>query len=125
VEADLQNGVAQGYWDASAQAFSVYYPATNEFATGVDPQAMQAICNYIISQNLGGGMVWEFKGDDDHCTALQTISHSLGSAMQTHPRSRPFRIHPSYSEQFSLPSAPPLESTTGDSAEGEPEEGTA
>ncbi len=82
VQDDIQSGAAIGYWDDQAKAFSAYYPESQEFATGVDAQSIQTVVDFGNQQNVQGYFVWEFKGDDDNCSAIHAISTAAGAAMK-------------------------------------------
>ncbi len=47
------------YWDAEAQAPSLWNAATHDFITYDDPQSLAAKAAYVKAQHLGGIMYWE------------------------------------------------------------------
>lgn len=81
--ANETNG-AKGFWDPEAQAYSVYYSGTQEFATGMDIQhSIPAMVTAAKAFNCAGMMIWEFKGDDADCTATRSMYTQLNPA---HPK---------------------------------------
>lgn len=85
---DVQNGVAEAYWNEKAGGYSVYYPSTSEFASGIDlDKGIPAVCNFIVQNGFGGAMAWEFKGDDDTASATNRI-YSLINPPKAHSSQR-------------------------------------
>jgi chitinase len=89
---DVKSGQAQEFWDEKAGGYSIYYPGTQDFGTGINETGIEKLAELIRAKNLAGGMIWEFKGDDANCTATRSLySHLNGSSM--HPRA-PQRPNP-------------------------------
>jgi chitinase len=82
---DVKSGQAQEFWDEKAGGYSIYYPGTQDFGTGINETGIEKLAELIRAKNLAGGMIWEFKGDDANCTATRSLyTHLNGQA--SHPR---------------------------------------
>lgn len=53
------------FWHDEAKVPWLYNPTTQIMISYDDEVSIQAKAEYIISENLGGGMFWEFSGDKD------------------------------------------------------------
>ena len=82
----LGNGFDR-YWDAVASAPYLYSPSKETFVSYEDPESLAAKCAYIVKQNLGGVMFWDYAGDPDG-VLLDALDKGLAgsSSAQADPR---------------------------------------
>lgn len=76
---DLKEGGYQRYWDSNASAPYLYNAQKHIFVTYDDPESISAKCSYVLRQNLGGVMFWDYSGDPSR-VLLGTINKQLGQA---------------------------------------------
>jgi chitinase len=67
------------YWDAAAQAPSLYSEEKQIFVSYEDPESLAIKCNYVLLHKLGGVMFWSYFNDSSG-ELLGTIDRTL------HPR---------------------------------------
>lgn len=85
---EIENGIASGkwvdHWDDVAKVPYVTDAATGKFAYGYDNARSQTIkCQYIVDNDLAGGMYWEYANDDNMGTERNTVFDCLrGNATQ-------------------------------------------
>ena len=64
-------------WDDEAQVPCLYNPDTGIMISYEDPESLTAKANYMLSNQLGGIMIWELAADDDQDTLVNTIAAAL------------------------------------------------
>lgn len=78
---EIENGIASGkwtdHWDDVAKVPYVT-DANGAFAYGYDnARSLQVKCDYILSNNLAGGMYWEYANDNNAGTERSTVYQCL------------------------------------------------
>ena len=78
---EIKNGIASGkwtdHWDDVAKVPYVT-DAKGKFAYGYDDERSLTIkCQYILDNNLAGGMYWEYNNDDNAGTERTTVFEKL------------------------------------------------
>jgi chitinase len=64
------------YWDEKASVPYLYNAQQRIFVSYEDPQSIAAKCRYVLAQNLGGVMFWEYSNDPSG-TLLRAINDAL------------------------------------------------
>lgn len=72
------------YWDSVATAPYLYNPATRMFVSYEDPQSIAAKCQYVLKQDLGGMMFWDYQSD----TADHALLNSIHRGLAPEPRGK-------------------------------------
>ena len=95
---EIKNGIASGkwidHWDDVAKVPYVT-DAKGEFAYGYDDDRSLTIkCQYILDNNLAGGMYWEYSNDDNEGTERTTVWQMLGTAHEDATGILPVKISP-------------------------------
>jgi chitinase len=67
------------YWDSVASAPYLYNPATRMFVSYDDPESIAAKCQYVLKQDLGGIMFWDYLSDTADHALLNSINRGLAS----------------------------------------------
>jgi chitinase len=67
------------YWDSAASAPYLYNPATRMFVSYEDPESIAAKCQYVLKQDLGGIMFWDYLSDTADHALLNSINRGLTS----------------------------------------------
>jgi chitinase len=67
------------YWDSVASAPYLYNPATRMFVSYEDPESIAAKCQYVLKQDLGGIMFWDYLSDTADHALLNSINRGLAS----------------------------------------------
>ena len=67
-------------WDNEAQAPWLYNAETGVMITYEDPESLAPKANYVLSNGLGGAMIWELGSDDSAGTLLNALAAALASA---------------------------------------------
>jgi chitinase len=67
------------YWDNVASAPYLYNPATRMFVSYEDPESIAAKCQYVLKQDLGGIMFWDYLSDTADHALLNSINGGLAS----------------------------------------------
>jgi chitinase len=67
------------YWDSVASAPYLYNPATRMFVSYEDPESIAAKCQYVLKQDLGGIMFWDYLSDTPDHALLNSINRGLAS----------------------------------------------
>jgi chitinase len=65
------------YWDSVASAPYLYNPATHMFVSYEDPESIAAKCQYVLKQDLGGIMFWDYLSDTPDHALLNSINQGL------------------------------------------------
>jgi chitinase len=65
------------YWDSIASAPYLYNPATHMFVSYEDPESIAAKCQYVLKQDLGGIMFWDYLSDTADHALLNSINRGL------------------------------------------------
>jgi chitinase len=80
---DLPQPNAVEYYDPDTVASWSYDSKKKEFVTYDSPKVIEAKCDYIQDNGLGGAMLWELTADatDHERSILDTIYQKLGSKM--------------------------------------------
>ena len=65
------------YWDSVASAPYLYNPATRMFVSYEDPESIAAKCQYVLKQDLGGIMFWDYLSDTPDHALLNSIHRGL------------------------------------------------
>jgi GH18 family chitinase len=73
-----QNGYTR-YWQEEAQVPWLYNPSTQVMISYDDVQSIGIKAEYIIQENLGGGMFWEFSGDKN-AVLLDELYHTFANS---------------------------------------------
>ena len=73
------------YWDSVASAPYLYNPATRMFVSYEDPESIAAKCQYVLKQDLGGIMFWDYLSD----TADHALLNSINRGLARRPGVRP------------------------------------
>lgn len=60
----IETGKYKRHWDKEAKAPFLWREATGTFITYDDPQSIKEKACYILDNNLGGAMFWQYHGDD-------------------------------------------------------------
>ncbi len=76
ITSDLLNNGYVRYWDDAAKAPYLYNAEKRIFVSYEDKESLAAKCDYILSNKLGGVMVWEYSGDPSG-TLLKTIKEKF------------------------------------------------
>jgi len=71
----LNSKAFTAYWDESALAPYIWREKDSLFITYEDTKSLQSKVNYVIDENLGGVMFWQFNGDNGNL--LKTLSDGL------------------------------------------------
>ena len=74
---EMKMGDFQRFWDPTASAPYLYNAGKHIFITYEDPESVSAKCAYVLKQNLGGVMFWDYSGDPSG-VLLGTINKQLG-----------------------------------------------
>jgi chitinase len=69
------------FWHSEAQVPWLYNPSTGVFITYEDPQSLQLKAGYVITNQLGGAMIWQLSADD----AQQSLVNALAGALAGQP----------------------------------------
>ena len=64
------------YWDDKTKAPYIYDKSTRIWITYDDPESIGYKCDYVVEQNLGGVMFWDY-GEDQTFQLIQAIYDSL------------------------------------------------
>ena len=51
------------HWDTDAQAPYLFNPETNQLVVYDDEESVKIKCEYVLKNNLGGVMFWEYEND--------------------------------------------------------------
>lgn len=78
-EGPLADAAFERHRDPQAQAAWLWNPATREFISYEDPEAIRAKAALARGRGLGGVMFWELTGDDADGTLLDAIHEGLGA----------------------------------------------
>ena len=78
-----QNGYTR-YWHEEAQVPWLYNPSTQVMISYDDVQSIGIKADYIIQENLGGGMFWEFSGDKN-AALLDELYQTFANSNTTNP----------------------------------------
>lgn len=78
-----QNGYTR-YWHEEAQVPWLYNPSTQVMISYDDVQSIGIKADYIIQENLGGGMFWEFSGDKN-AVLLDELYQTFANSNTTNP----------------------------------------
>lgn len=60
----IGNGQLTPAYDSNSETPYAYSPMTKEWVSYDDPNSIEIKANYVLSQNLGGAMVWAIDNDD-------------------------------------------------------------
>lgn len=71
-----KNGFVR-YWDESAKAPYLWQESTATFVTYEDEASLKIKMEYIEEKKLGGAMFWQFNGDNEQHSLLNTIFNEL------------------------------------------------
>ena len=77
---DIEDNYLPSYtrrWDREAQVPWLYNADTGIMISYEDPESLTAKANYVLSNQLGGAMIWELAADDDQHTLVNTIAAAL------------------------------------------------
>jgi chitinase len=77
---DIEDNYLPSYarsWDREAQVPWLYNADTGIMICYEDPESLTAKTNYVLSNHLGGIMIWELAADDDQDTLVNTIAAAL------------------------------------------------
>jgi chitinase len=77
---DIEDNYLPSYtrrWDREAQVPWLYSADTGIMISYEDPESLAAKTNYVLSNQLGGIMIWELAADDDQDTLVNTIAAAL------------------------------------------------
>jgi chitinase len=77
---DIEDNYLPSYtrsWDDEAQAPWLYNADTGIMISYEDPQSLTAKAGYVLSNRLGGVMIWELAADDDEATLLNAVASAL------------------------------------------------
>jgi chitinase len=77
---DIEDNYLPNYtrrWDREAQVPWLYNADTGIMISYEDPESLTAKANYVLSNQLGGIMIWELAADDDQHTLVNTIAAAL------------------------------------------------
>jgi chitinase len=77
---DIEDNYLPGYtpsWDREAQVPWLYNADAGIMISYEDPESLTAKANYVLSNQLGGAMIWELAADDDQDTLVNTIAAAL------------------------------------------------
>jgi chitinase len=69
------------YWDKDAAVPYLYSPTKHIFVSYEDPQSLKGKCEYVLHNDLGGVMFWDYGGDDPANHLLTTIHSALYPAV--------------------------------------------
>jgi chitinase len=72
-------GTATRYWDDQGQVPWLYDPTAQLFVTYEDPQSLGLKAGYVISNGLGGVMIWHLSDDDAQHTLVNALAAGLHS----------------------------------------------
>ena len=64
------------YWDDKAAVPYLYNPTKHIFVSYEDPQSLKGKCAYVLQNDLGGVMFWDYAGDPSG-VLLKTVHDSL------------------------------------------------
>ena len=76
ISSNLLNQGYVRYWDPIASAPYLYSSSTHIFVTYDDSESITAKCRYVLKNELGGVMFWDYSGDPTG-TLLKAIDQSL------------------------------------------------
>jgi chitinase len=65
-------------WETAAHVPRLYSPDTGIMISYEDQESVTAKANYVMSNRLGGIMIWALAADDDQDTLVKTIADALG-----------------------------------------------
>lgn len=71
----LEHGFSR-YWDAASSVPYLYSREQRVFVSYEDPQSLAAKCRFVLKNNLGGIMFWDYSGDPTG-TLLRAINRTL------------------------------------------------
>ncbi len=71
-----KNGYVR-WWDSEAKAPYLWKADEGRVVTYDDPESLTEKCRYIMKNNLGGVMFWEYTADDAEHTLLRTLRENL------------------------------------------------
>jgi chitinase len=77
---DIEDNYLPSYtrrWDREAQVPWLYNADAGIMISYEDPESLTAKANYLLSNQLGGAMIWELAADDDQDTLVNTIAAAL------------------------------------------------
>lgn len=69
----------QRIWDEESKAPFLWNSAQRSFLSYEDPQSIAAKVNFILKNNLGGAMFWEYNEDSDQKTLLNAIHQNMNN----------------------------------------------
>ena len=69
-------GEVQRYWDDQAKAPYLYDSKNKQFISYDDEQSIDLKCKYVIDNNLGGIMFWEYGEDGSHTLIKAIVQNS-------------------------------------------------
>jgi chitinase len=78
---DIEDNYLPSYtrrFDDEAQVPWLYNADTGIMISYEDPQSLNAKADYVLSNQLGGIMIWELAADDDEGTLVDTVAAALG-----------------------------------------------
>jgi chitinase len=78
---DIEDNYLPSYtrrFDDEAQVPWLYNADTGIMISYEDPQSLNAKANYVLSNQLGGIMIWELSADDSENTLVNTVAAALG-----------------------------------------------
>jgi chitinase len=75
VDSMLNHGYVR-YWDSKASVPYLYNPTQHVFVSYEDPQSLKSKCEYVLHNDLGGVMFWDYGGDPSG-VLLKTLHDSL------------------------------------------------
>jgi len=78
-----QNGYLR-YWQEEAQVPWLYNPSTQIMISYDDVQSIGIKADYIVQENLGGAMFWEFSGDKN-ATLLEELYQTFANPNSINP----------------------------------------
>jgi chitinase len=71
-----KNGFVR-YWDESAKTPYLWQESTGTFVTYEDEESLKIKMEYIAEKGLAGAMFWQFNGDNEQHSLLNTIFNEL------------------------------------------------
>jgi chitinase len=77
---DIEDNYLPSYtrsWDNEAQVPWLYNAGAGIMISYEDPESLTAKANYVLSNQLGGIMIWELAADDDQDTLVNAIAAAL------------------------------------------------
>jgi GH18 family chitinase len=80
---DIEDNCLASYtrgWHCEAKAPWLYSDATGIMISYADPQSLTLKADYVLSNKLGGVMIWELSTDDGQQALVNAIAAALGQA---------------------------------------------